>query len=68
METLRAYWTSTGYVVDYTGTEHEAEIQALFGTPVLPTPFTAQCPASEVQAELQAGNPEYKVEVYGDTP
>ncbi len=64
METLRAYWTSTGYVVDFTGTADEKTMQDLFGSPILPTGFTAECPASIVLASLQKLNPQYSVEVF----
>jgi hypothetical protein len=43
--------------------DNAPEVAELFGTDILPTPFTSLTPASEVLAELKKRNPDYIVEV-----
>ena len=60
--TLRAWRTPTGWVVDWADTEEANEIRELFnGTTTLPSGWTAKADAAVVQRSLEELNPGFEV-------
>jgi len=47
------------WIADMSQSENASEIQHLFGTMLLPTPYTAQTSAATVQRAVQALNDEH---------
>lgn len=46
---------------DYVETAEAAKMRSLFGTTVLPMPFTTEAPTANVIAAAAKGNPQYKI-------
>lgn len=60
--TIKLFRNHTGWCARFTGSE-AAGIRILFGTDVLPLPFTAQAKAEAVCAAIQANHPDAEVVV-----
>ena len=56
MGTIRVMLRGAGWVADFAGTDKASEYCSLFGTCVLPLPFTAQMPVGVVVADVKARN------------
>jgi hypothetical protein len=56
MGTIRVMLRDGGWVADFGGTDQAGECSRLFGTCVLPTPFTAQMPVGVVIADVKKRN------------
>ena len=52
--------TERGWMAQFVGS---SEVQSLFGTDTIPTAFTVNASPEEVQAKIQALNPEYQVSI-----
>ena len=56
--TIRLKLTSTGWIAEFVG---DTEIQQLFGTTQIPTPFTRNASAATVLARMKELNPRHTV-------
>ena len=61
MKTLRLKKGPDAWYVDFAETEQAARIRDLFGTTVIPTPFTASADAARVISAVAKLNPGYAV-------
>ena len=61
MPDLVIYRSNGQWMSDCLGTPQEAEVKALFGTTILPTPWTDQTPGNTVAKELARLNPGYNI-------
>lgn len=52
-----------GWIVDWSGTTRANEIRALFGSCLVPTPYTFLADRVEVYTAIKALNPEYLIHV-----
>jgi len=59
---ITLFKTSTGWNARFSGAAAET-VEALFGTRTIPTAFTSQAPASDVQQFIAAQWPDCTVEV-----
>lgn len=66
METLHLSIVNGSWVCDFTGTKEEANIRNLFGTTMLPTPYTAKANPDAVIARIQERNPTFIIAVKGE--
>lgn len=57
MNRIELFKTNQGWMADFQGPQAE-EIRRLFGTSVIPTPFTAQAESANVMANIQSKNPD----------
>ena len=60
MDRIQIQKRGTEWVAYFTG-PHAAGIVESFGTPVIPTPFTIECPVDRVLEVLRAKNPGVEV-------
>ncbi len=58
MKSIRIFKGEQGWLADF---ENDAEIKALFGTTILPTPFTPAADKYRVMEEIKKLNPGYDV-------
>lgn len=65
MQILRIIPAGDCWAVDWSETSQARFVARLFGTELIPTPFTRLAEAGTVQRHVQRLNPEYRVEVRG---
>ena len=53
--------TPTGWIADFARASSAAEIMALFGTTILPLPWTAHASPETVRADLAAREPDHMI-------